>query len=192
MHPRGPGHVVSAVRGGFDGHQEAGGGLEHGREVHLREAAARSLVRGLAVLLLQFGGVGHGETGTVDQKGAVAVPASFVGGRHGQACDDASEQSVKQGQGKSAAGLSIGFAGAVEVGQAWHVGTGGVTVEDLQGKEVDGGGGVEDAFPPVMAEIVAELVDRLGREPPGDLGLDSFDSGGDTESHPWPPAWWVA
>jgi hypothetical protein len=129
------------------------------------------MARGLAVLLLEFGCVGHGETGSVDQEGAVSVPAAFVRRGDRQAGGDVSEQVLVEGQGQAAAGLAVGDTGAVELGQSRDVVAGGVAVEDLQGEELDGGGGVEEAVPPAVAQVGAELVDGLGTEPPGDRGL---------------------
>jgi hypothetical protein len=116
----------------------------------------------------------------------VATPAAFLGGGNGQALGNACEQSVEQGQGKAVAGQAVRLAGAVDVGQPRHLRTGGVAVEDLQYEQVDGGDGIEDPFTPLVAEVVAELADGLGRQPlsDSDSDLDSCDGVGSASANP--------
>ena len=55
------------------------------------------------------------------------------------------------------------------VAQPGHVGTGRVAVQDLQHEQVDGGDRVEHALAPDVAHGGTDLVDRIGREPVGEL-----------------------
>src|SRR3954449_13153470 len=52
---------------------------------------------------------------------------------------------------------------------------------------MNGRHGIEQAFPPGVAECAAEIADGFRGEPVGHFRLDALHSSGDITNHPWPP-----
>jgi hypothetical protein len=56
----------------------AGASMQQRQEVGHGEPTPRQWCAGLATMLLQGGGIGHGKTGPIDPKGPMASPASLI------------------------------------------------------------------------------------------------------------------
>src|SRR3954454_15774681 len=52
---------------------------------------------------------------------------------------------------------------------------------------MNGRHGIEQAFPPGVAECAAEIADGFRGEPVGHFRLDALHGSGDITNHPWPP-----
>jgi hypothetical protein len=178
---------VGPQRRAGDADQKPGGRVEQGQEVHDREAAPGLLHPRLAELLLQFRRVGHGDARPIDQEGAMAVPAAVVGQRTAEPVGDSLEQALEDGQREPGAGLAVRFAGAADIAEPGHVGARRVAVEDLEDEQVQRGHRVEDSFAPGVADRRTGLANRCGRQPVGDVRLDSANRRVETTGHPWPP-----
>jgi hypothetical protein len=73
-------HVMGVPGSGERFQYEARAGMKQGEQMGHGEPAPRTLPAGLAKLLLEFWGIGHRETGPIDQEGAVPPPSSLVVG----------------------------------------------------------------------------------------------------------------
>ena len=78
MKPRHLPHLMGPQRRGEDGDEQTRPGMEERQDLGHREAATRLLPAGLTEVLLQLGGVRHGEGGAIGEEDAMAVPATVV------------------------------------------------------------------------------------------------------------------
>ena len=168
VHRCGVGHVVGPQRRRDDPVQEPGVGVEQGEDVSDGKPATLGLVAGLSKGLLEFGPIGHGEAGPVEVPGAVAVPPARRLTLRVEAVGDAIEQAFQEVQRQAGAGLDIGGSGEALVHQMRHVGARGVAVEHLGEKGMDRSRGIEESLAIVVTEVVAQLLDDLGRKCPTD------------------------
>jgi hypothetical protein len=106
----------------------------------------------------------------------MAMPAAIVGQRTAELVGDSLEQALEDGQRQPSPGLAVRLAGAADIAEPGHVGTRRVAVEDLEDEQVQGGHRVEDAFAPGVADRGTGLANRLGRQPVGDVRLDSANA----------------
>jgi hypothetical protein len=97
------------------------------------------------------------------------------------------EQILQKAQGQTLACLAVGFAGALDGAQTWHVGTSRIAMQDLQHKQVHRGHGIKHALTPDMADRFSDGADERRAEKLGYFGLDLLHSSEDTAGHPWPP-----
>jgi hypothetical protein len=88
--------------------EHTGASMEQPQQSRHGKATPRPLLRRLAEGGLQGRGIGHGAARAINQKGAVALPPSFVqgGALHGAA--EALEQQVKEAQREFGTSLTVG------------------------------------------------------------------------------------
>ena len=72
------GHIMGAQGSGEHAEHHASASMKQRQEMGHGEPTSRHLLAGLAKMLLQGGGIGHGKTGTIDPKGAMAQPVSLI------------------------------------------------------------------------------------------------------------------
>ena len=186
-HARGVGHVVRA-HGCEDGAlQKAGAGMKQSQHMGYGKTTTWLLAAGLAEVLLEFGFVGHGETGPVESPDAMAKP---------QACGlfvivktmaDAIEEILEEGQWQAAASFAIGRRRKVLAGQMGECCTRDVAVKDLSEESIDGVDRIENAFAMNVIEVLANRPDYLWRKGFADILLETSDDFCDADGHPWPP-----
>jgi hypothetical protein len=179
----GVGQVVGAVRGRDGPQQEAAVAVEQGQQVGHREAAALRLGVGLPEGLLEFGRVGHGEVGAVEEEEAVALPAAarVVVGLGAAASDDGLLQAVEEGDGQAGAGLAVGRLGEVEPGQVTQLGGGGVAEEHLAQEQVGGDNRGQGALAEAVAAVAADSQQQGLGDGLGEVALDATQGVGDSE-----------
>jgi len=146
--------------------------VEQREDVGDGKAAARGLVAGLSERRLEFGPIGHREAGAVEVPGPVAAPPAGGLAFRLEATGDAIEQPLEEIQRQASAGLDVAGGGEASARQMRQVGAGGVAVEHLRQKRMDGGDGIEEAVAIVVTEVVAQLLDGLRRQRPTDIGLE--------------------
>lgn len=162
-------HLVRPQRRRGDPEQQSGAGVEQGQDRGHGEAAAGGLAAGLAEVPLEFGLIGHGERRAVDQEGAVPLPAAFGLGGRDQRPDHAAQDRLQDRQGEPGAGLAVGGVGEGAAGQQADVGQRGIAVEDLHEQPMDDGVGGEQAVPPGVSELAADLPDGTFIEVVGEV-----------------------
>jgi hypothetical protein len=64
---------------------------------------------------------------------------------------------------------------------------GGVAVQDLKNKQMNGQDRIELAFAKLVRRFAGGAQDHLRREQPAELTLDYHDRRSEAVSHPWPP-----
>ena len=104
-----------------------------------------------------------------------------------EALGDALEKAFEERAWPARTGVDLGGGREVFARPMRQVGAGGVAVQHLCEKGMDGGDGTEDAFTINVTEIVARLLDDARRERLADIGLELRDDLSDRSSHPWPP-----
>jgi hypothetical protein len=90
---------------------------------------------------------------------------------------------VKQRQGESLAGLAVGAVADAPGAEVDDVPNGGVAVEDLEHEEPDGGGGVEEPFPPEVIDLLSAGFDGFPGQIGGDVLAQSAQDGNATRWH---------
>ena len=110
-----------------------------------REPTPRALPAGLAKGLLQFRGVGHRETGPVDQERAVAPPPPLVVGRLLADRGRPPQQLLPDDEGQTGAGLTKRRGRKALRGEMGQVAPRGVAMQDWQDEQMDGGDRIEQA-----------------------------------------------
>lgn len=74
------GQVMGAQGSGPHVQHQAGAGMKQRHQMGDGKTAPGLLASRLATMVLEFGRIRHGETGTIDPKGAMAQPTSLVQG----------------------------------------------------------------------------------------------------------------
>src|SRR6516165_9038326 len=103
------------------------------------ESTARQLAAGLAKMLLQGGRIRHGKTRAIGPKGAMTQPAPLVERCALQSRTDRAEQLLEYRQRELHARLTIRGCGDVELGEMTEVRARGITVQNLDEKQLDCG-----------------------------------------------------
>ena len=91
-------------------------------------------------------------------------PSRSARGRGSGRGGDRLQEPVVDGQREPLSGLAVGAIGEGPAAEMDDVLAGGVAVEDLEQEEVEGGGRVEDALPPLVPDLGAGLLDGLRRQ----------------------------
>ena len=183
MELRRVGHVVRVERSGEDLQEHPRAGVEHGQEVGDREPAPGLLPAGLPEVGLEFGRVGHGERGAVDDEDATSKPCGGVAGGVVERVGDGADQSAEDPQRQSAASEAVGGVGEDRGGEVGEVLDGGVAVEDLDEDGREGGFGVEEAFTLLMADVAAEGEDGGSVDERGGILLESAEDAKNAVMH---------
>ena len=183
MEPRHVGHVMGVQRAGQDLQEHPRADVEQGEEVGDGEAAAGPLDGGLAEMGLELGRVGHRERGAVDDEDAMPEPASGVARRGVERIGDAADQRLEDLQRQAGPGQAVGGGGERTSGQMGEVSDRGISVEDLDQEDVDGGDGVEEGVSPFMADASADGEDGGAIEKWGGVLLESAKNANDPVMH---------
>ena len=89
----------------------------------------------------------------------MASPEAVLGNR--PALGERAEQAAEHG-GQTAAGLVVGFARAVYAPQMRDMGAGGIAVQNLQHKQVNGGDWIEESFAQDLADSATNVLNKIG------------------------------
>jgi len=113
-------------------------------------------------------------------------PAARLPRRGHRRVADARQQALDHRQRQPGTGLAVGAGREAPRREVTHFAARHVAVHDLLDEQRDGGGGVQLAVAPRVAELGAHLLDDRGRQCPQCVPFDPRDRCGDT-CHPWPP-----
>src|SRR5215813_9591482 len=127
--------------------------MKQGQEVGNGETAPRQLFAGLAKMLLQDGSIGHGTTGAISPKGAMAQPAPLLERLVLQSVADRAEKLLEHRERELHAGLTIGGSRHVELGEMPQVRARGIAMENLDKKHLDRGHGIKRTLPPPIGGV---------------------------------------
>ena len=105
------------------------------QQVRNGETTPGELLTGLAKMLLQGGGIGHGKTRAIDPKGAMAQPAPLIELCVLQSMAHGTEQLLEHRERELHARLTIGGSGHVELGEMPQVRARGIAVQNLDKKQ---------------------------------------------------------
>jgi hypothetical protein len=104
---------------------------------------------------------------------------------------DARQQALYHRQRQTGASLAVGAWREAPAREVAHFAARHVAVHDLLDEQRNGGGGVQLAVAPRVADLDAHLLDDRGPQRPQRVLFDPRDRCGDT-CHPWPPVgWWT-
>src|SRR5215813_1788600 len=117
------------------------------------EPTPLELLAGLAKMLLQYGSIGHGATGAIDPKGAMAQPASFLEWVVLQSLAHGAEELLEHRERELHARLTIGGSRHVEFSQMTEVGARGIPVQNLDKKQLNRRHRIKRALPPPLANV---------------------------------------
>ena len=121
---------------------------------------------------LEFGRVGHRERGAIDVEDAMAEPATGVAGGGKERIGDATEQDLEDRERQAGASLAVGGGGEDLAGEMGKVRDRGVSVEDLDQKDVESVEGVEEAGSPLMTDLSTDVGDGRAVEKWGGVLLE--------------------
>jgi hypothetical protein len=147
------------------------------------ETTPGELFAGLAKMLLQGGGIGHGKTRAISPKGAMAQPAPLIERFALQSRADRAEQLLEDRERELHACLTIRGRGDVELGEMTEVRTRGIAVKNLDEKQLGCGHGIKRALPPPIGDTTTGSQDGVGLELTCPLLLKLFDDLGDRRRH---------
>ena len=153
--------------------------MKQRQKVRHGETTPWKLFAGLAKMLLQGGGIGHGKTRAIDPKGAMAQPASLIKGLVLQSVAHGAEQLLEHGERELHACLTIGGSGHVELGEITQVRARRIAMQNLDKKQLDRRHGIERALPPPIGDVTTGRHDGLGLKLAGPVLLKLFDDLGE-------------
>src|SRR6266436_6746040 len=130
--------------------------MKQRQQVRNGETTPWELFAGLAKMLLQCGGIGHGKTRAIDPKGAMAYPAPFIEWLVLHSIADRAEQLLEHRQREPHAGLTIGGSGDIELGEMTQVRARRIPMQNLDKKQLDRRHGIERALPPPIGVTAQE------------------------------------
>src|SRR6516165_2332799 len=157
--------------------------MKQRQEVRHGETTPGELLAGLAKMLLQGGGIGHGKTRAIGPKGAMAQPAPLIKGFVLQTLAHGAEELLEHRERELHARLTIGGSRHVELGEMPQVRARGIAMQNLDKKQLDRGHGIECALPPSIGDATTGGQDGLGLQLAGPVLLKLFDDLGECRRH---------
>src|SRR5262249_45243458 len=149
--------------------------MKQRQQVRHGETTPRELLAGLAKMLLQGGGIGHGKTRAIGPKGAMAQPAPLIKGFVLQSVTHGAEKLLEHRQRELHARLTIGGSRHVDFGEMPQVRARGIAMQNLDKKQLDRGHGIKRALPPSIGDVTTGRQDGIGLKLAGPVLLKLFD-----------------
>src|SRR5262245_5797418 len=163
--------------------------MKQRQQVRNREATPGELFAGLAKMLWQGGGVGHGKTRTIDPKGPMAQPASLIEGVVLQSVAPRAEQLLEYRERELHTRLTIGGSRHVELGEMPQVRARGIAVQNLDNKQLERRHGIERTLPPPIGDATTGGQDGIRLQLACPVLLKLFDYLGECRRHGGSPLW---
>src|SRR5215510_4184052 len=137
--------------------------MEQPQEVRHGKAAPRPRLGRLAERVLEGGCIGHRASRAINEKGAMAMPSAFTRDGRLHRAAEALEEEGEETEREFGARLAVCRRAEPQARQMGQMAAGGVTMQNLQEKELDGGDRREDAVaPPGIADFAAHREDGVG------------------------------
>src|SRR5712692_5503864 len=157
--------------------------MKQRQQVRNGETTTWELFAGLAKMLLQCGGIGHGKTRAIDPKGAMAQPASLIEGFVLQSVAHGAEKLLEHRERELHARLTIGGSGHVALGEMTQVRARSIPMQNLDKKQLDRRHGIERALPPPIGDATTGRQDGLRFKLACPVLLKLFDDLGECRWH---------
>src|SRR5512132_2098393 len=136
--------------------------MKQRQQVRNGETTPGELFAGLAKMLLQGRGIGHGKTRTIDPKGAMAQPAPLIEGVVLQSVAHGAEKLLEHRERELHARLTIGGSGHVELGEMTQVRARRIPMQNLDKKQLDRCHRIVRTLPPLIGDATTGRQDGLG------------------------------
>jgi hypothetical protein len=187
MEPHDLREIMGAQGGGQQLYHHPGARMEQRQQVGNGETAPRQLFAGLAEMVLQCRGIGHGKTRAIDPKGAMAQPAPFIEWFVLQCVAHGAEQLLEHCEREFHARLTIGGSRHVKLGEMTQMRARSIPMKDLDKKQLDRRHRIKRVLPPPIGDATTGRPDGLGRKLVGPILLKLFDDLGDRCCHQGSP-----